>query len=97
VSIHGSHFAEGASTEALMILQAFDVTARRVVERRLQHPACHDSLTDLANRGRRVDEGIETRAKLDRLAERGCGDVQGFRLSRPLAVEPVGAMLPGAR
>ncbi len=62
VSMHGSHFARAENTEAHLIVQAFDVTARRLAEDRLQHLAYHDVLTDLANRSGlhdRVAEAVE--------------------------------------
>jgi diguanylate cyclase (GGDEF)-like protein/PAS domain S-box-containing protein len=54
-SLHASHFARGAQDEPTLIVQAFDVSARRRAEARLQHLAYHDVLTDLANRSRLRD------------------------------------------
>jgi diguanylate cyclase (GGDEF)-like protein/PAS domain S-box-containing protein len=54
-SMHGSYFAQDLNTDAHLIIQAFDVTARRLAEDRLQHLAYHDVLTDLANRSRLHD------------------------------------------
>jgi diguanylate cyclase (GGDEF)-like protein/PAS domain S-box-containing protein len=50
VSMHGSTFAGDALTGEHLIIQAFDVTARRQAEDRLHHLAYHDGLTNLANR-----------------------------------------------
>jgi diguanylate cyclase (GGDEF)-like protein/PAS domain S-box-containing protein len=54
-SMHGSFFADDAPAESHLIVQAFDVTARRVAEGRLQHLAYHDVLTNLANRSRLLE------------------------------------------
>lgn len=49
-SLHCSSFAPDEPSESLLIIQAFDITARRQAETRLQHLAYHDVLTGLANR-----------------------------------------------
>jgi diguanylate cyclase (GGDEF)-like protein/PAS domain S-box-containing protein len=51
-SLHCGFFTDAKGSEACLIFQAFDVTARRLAEGRLQHMAYHDGLTNLANRSR---------------------------------------------
>ncbi|MDZ7653644.1 MAG: EAL domain-containing protein [Burkholderiaceae bacterium] len=51
-SLHCGYFSHGAVGDGCLIVQAFDVTARRQAEARLQHMAYHDGLTNLANRSR---------------------------------------------
>ena len=65
-SIHGSLFAQGDASESHLIVQAFDVTARRLAEDRLQHLAYHDALTGLANRRRLHDAIAQVIAAFDR-------------------------------
>jgi len=66
-SMHGSTFAGDSHTGEHLIIQAFDVTARRLAEDRLQHLAYHDSLTNLANRSRLSDRLVQAieRARQD--------------------------------
>ena len=54
-SLHCGYFDDAAAGESHLIVQAFDVTARRAAESRLQHLAYHDTLTNLANRSRLHD------------------------------------------
>ena len=54
-SMHCSTFAPDGATEPLLILQAFDITAQRQAEGRLQHLAYHDVLTGLANRSKLLE------------------------------------------
>ena len=51
-SLHCGLFRDKGGGDACLIFQAFDVTARRLAEARMQHMAYHDGLTNLANRGR---------------------------------------------
>ncbi|MFO1219284.1 MAG: bifunctional diguanylate cyclase/phosphodiesterase [Burkholderiaceae bacterium] len=52
MSIHTGYFEDGSASERCLILQAQDITARRLAESQLQHIAYHDSLTGLVNRAR---------------------------------------------
>ncbi len=54
-SVHGSFFADAQAGDSHLIVQAFDVTARRLAEGRLHHLAFHDPLTNLANRSRLIE------------------------------------------
>ena len=51
-SLHCGLFADATDADECLIIQAFDVTARRLAEGRLQHMAYHDGVTNLANRSR---------------------------------------------
>lgn len=50
VSLHCGSFADASVSGSQLIIQAFDVSARRLAEDRLQHLAFYDALTGLANR-----------------------------------------------
>ncbi len=50
VVLHCSHYDDAGGAGACLIYQLHDITSRHLVERRLQHIAYHDGLTDLANR-----------------------------------------------
>jgi diguanylate cyclase (GGDEF)-like protein/PAS domain S-box-containing protein len=50
VSLHCSFFSDAEDIQPCLIFQAFDVSARRQAESRLQHMAYHDGLTNLFNR-----------------------------------------------
>jgi len=54
-SLHCGYFDDASAGESHLIVQAFDVTARRAAEGRLHHLAYHDTLTNLANRSRLHD------------------------------------------
>jgi diguanylate cyclase (GGDEF)-like protein/PAS domain S-box-containing protein len=62
VAAHGSLFSEIGSGSPCLILQAQDITARRLAEQGLQHIAFHDALTGLPNR-RRFHELLATAVK----------------------------------
>jgi diguanylate cyclase (GGDEF)-like protein/PAS domain S-box-containing protein len=62
VALHCSLFSDFKSSLPCLIVQAQDVTARRLAENRLQHIAYHDGLTELPNRSRfneRLQQAIE--------------------------------------
>ena len=63
------------------------------------HGAIVDSVIDLGhNLGLRVvAEGVETQEVLDHLADRGCDLVQGYLLSRPIALDALAAWLAAER
>lgn len=50
VALHSGQFADHDASLPCLILQAQDITARRLAEAQLQHMAYHDGLTSLANR-----------------------------------------------
>jgi diguanylate cyclase (GGDEF)-like protein/PAS domain S-box-containing protein len=50
VALHCGHFEEPDGNRQGLIYQLHDITSRQVAERRLQHIAYHDNLTDLPNR-----------------------------------------------
>ncbi|MBV8210526.1 MAG: EAL domain-containing protein [Burkholderiaceae bacterium] len=50
--LHCALFADAGESEACLIFQAQDITARRLAESQLRYIAYHDSLTHLANRSR---------------------------------------------
>ncbi|MFO1219404.1 MAG: EAL domain-containing protein [Burkholderiaceae bacterium] len=50
VALHCGQFQDPGGSRQGLIYQLHDITSRQVAERRLQHIAYHDSLTDLPNR-----------------------------------------------
>lgn len=68
LTVHGSLFSEPMSTEACLILQVQDVTARRRAESALSHIAFHDGLTGLPNK-HRFNEHVEQAIKRWQLDE----------------------------
>ncbi len=50
VALHCSRYEDAGGAGHCLIHQLHDITSRHVAERRLQHIAYHDGLTDLANR-----------------------------------------------
>jgi diguanylate cyclase (GGDEF)-like protein/PAS domain S-box-containing protein len=61
-SLHCALFSDFTPSAPCLIVQAQDVTARRIAETRLQHIAYHDELTNLPNRSRfneRLQHAIE--------------------------------------
>jgi diguanylate cyclase (GGDEF)-like protein/PAS domain S-box-containing protein len=84
ISLHGSRYEAPGNGPPGLIYQVHDITARRVAERRLQHIAYFDGLTDLANRNsfhERLATAIE-RTRLDARAHFGVMflDLDGFKI-----------------
>ncbi|MBL8344133.1 MAG: EAL domain-containing protein [Rubrivivax sp.] len=66
-AVHFAAFTETESGEPCIIVQAQDITGRRVAEEQLQHLAFHDTLTGLPNRRRFMQclEGAVARSRVD--------------------------------
>lgn len=66
-AMHFAAFTETESGEPCIIVQAQDITGRRVAEEQLQHLAFHDTLTGLPNRRRFMQclEGAVARSRAD--------------------------------
>jgi len=66
-AVHFAAFTETESGEPCIIVQALDITGRRVAEEQLQHLAFHDTLTGLPNRRRFMQclEGAVGRSRAD--------------------------------
>ncbi len=66
VALHCGRFLESGQQREGLILQLHDITSRQAAEKRLQHIAYHDSLTDLANRVR-FNEALSAAVERSRL------------------------------
>ena len=65
VALHCAQFADPSGAGQALIFQLHDITSRHAAEKRLQHIAYHDDLTDLANRNcfrERLEVAVERSA-----------------------------------
>jgi diguanylate cyclase (GGDEF)-like protein/PAS domain S-box-containing protein len=65
VALHCAQFADPSGSGQALIYQLHDITSRHLAEKRLQHIAYHDDLTDLANRNcfrERLEVAVERSA-----------------------------------
>jgi diguanylate cyclase (GGDEF)-like protein/PAS domain S-box-containing protein len=66
VALHCAQFADPSGSGQALIYQLHDITSRHLAEKRLQHIAYHDDLTDLANRNcfrERLEVAVERSAQ----------------------------------
>ena len=66
VALHCAQFADPSGAGQALIFQLHDITSRHAAEKRLQHIAYHDDLTDLANRNcfrERLEVAVERSAQ----------------------------------